>query len=179
MDSQKTRNYKEEEKKLYDNLKKNLIESADIATNTLVSLHEQGETIKKIDSEMFDIDENVKKSDKIIKNIGFMRNIFGYFTKKKKIKQLIPIDKDQQNVNTLNNLDTKQHELTIKQKSVKFTEEDELLLLAKRLSMMSNEMNNELTEHNENLEKLSTKVDNTNLNIKRLNKKLKKILFYI
>jgi len=175
MDSQKTRNYKEEEKKLYDNLKKNLIESADIATNTLVSLHEQGETIKKIDSEMFDIDENVKKSDKIIKNIGFMRNIFGYFTKKKKIKQLIPIDKDQQNVNTLNNLDTKQHELTIKQKSVKFTEEDELLLLAKRLSMMSNEMNNELTEHNENLEKLSTKVDNTNLNIKRLNKKLKKI----
>ena len=41
--------------------------------------------------------------------------------------------------------------------------------------MMSNEMNNELTEHNENLEKLSTKVDNTNLNIKRLNKKLKKI----
>tara|TARA_B100000745_G_scaffold289938_1_gene228433 strand:+ start:516 stop:1043 length:528 start_codon:yes stop_codon:yes gene_type:complete len=175
MDSQKTRNYKEEEKKLYDNLKKNLIESADIATNTLVSLHEQGETIKKIDSEMFDIDENVKKSDKIIKNIGFMRNIFGYFTKKKKIKQLIPIDKDQQNVNTLNNLDTKQHELTTKQKSVKFTEEDELLLLAKRLSMMSNEMNNELTEHNENLEKLSTKVDNTNLNIKRLNKKLKKI----
>ena len=175
MDSQKTRNYKEEEKKLYDNLKKNLIESADIATNTLVSLHEQGETIKKIDSEMFDIDENVKKSDKIIKNIGFMRNIFGYFTKKKKIKQLIPIDKDQQNVNTLNNLDTKQHELTTKQKSVKFIEEDELLLLAKRLSMMSNEMNNELTEHNENLEKLSTKVDNTNLNIKRLNKKLKKI----
>ena len=175
MDSQKTINYKEEEKKLYDNLKKNLIESADIATNTLASLHEQGETIKKTDSEMFDIDKNIKKSDKIIKNIGFMRNIFGYFTKKKKIKQLIPIDKDQQNVNTLNNLDTKQHELTTKQKSVKFIEEDELLLLAKRLSVMSNEMNNELTEHNENLEKLSTKVDNTNLNIKRLNKKLKKI----
>ena len=175
MDSQKTRNYKEEEKKLYDNLKKNLIESADIATNTLASLHEQGQTIKKTDSEMFDIDENVKKSDKIIKNIGFMRNIFGYFTKKKKIKQLIPIDKNQESVDTLNNLDTKQHELTTKQKSVKFTEEDELLLLAKRLSIMSNEMNNELTEHNENLEKLSTKVDNTNLNIKRLNKKLKKI----
>lgn len=175
MDSQKTINYKEEEKKLYDNLKKNLIESADIATNTLASLHEQGETIKKTDSEMFDIDKNIKKSDKIIKNIGFMRNIFGYFTKKKKIKQLIPIDKDQQNVNTLNNLDTKQHELTTKQKSVKFIEEDELLLLAKRLSVMSNEMNNELTEHNENLEKLSTKVDNTNLNIKSLNKKLKKI----
>ena len=175
MDSQKTINYKEEEKKLYDNLKKNLIESADIATNTLASLHEQGETIKKTDSEMFDIDKNIKKSDKIIKNIGFMRNIFGYFTKKKKIKQLIPIDKNQQSVDTLNNLDTKQHELTTKQKSVKFIEEDELLLLAKRLSVMSNEMNNELTEHNENLEKLSTKVDNTNLNIKRLNKKLKKI----
>ena len=175
MDSQKTINYKEEEKKLYDNLKKNLIESADIATNTLASLHEQGETIKKTDSEMFDIDENVKKSDKIIKNIGFMRNIFGYFTKKKKIKQLIPIDKNQESVDTLNNLDTKQHELTTKQKSVKFIEEDELLLLAKRLSVMSNEMNNELTEHNENLEKLSTKVDNTNLNIKSLNKKLKKI----
>ena len=175
MDSQKTINYKEEEKKLYDNLKKNLIESADIATNTLASLHEQGQTIKKTDSEMFDIDENVKKSDKIIKNIGFMRNIFGYFTKKKKIKQLIPIDKNQESVDTLNNLDTKQHELTTKQKSVKFIEEDELLLLAKRLSVMSNEMNNELTEHNENLEKLSTKVDNTNLNIKRLNKKLKKI----
>ena len=175
MDSQKTRNYKEEEKKLYDNLKRNLIESADIATNTLASLHEQGETIKKTDSEMFDIDKNIKKSDKIIKNIGFMRNIFGYFTKKKKIKQLIPIDKNQQSVDTLNYLDTKQHELTTKQKSVKFTEEDELLLLAKRLSIMSNEMNNELTEHNENLEKLSTKVDNTNLNIKSLNKKLKKI----
>ena len=175
MDSQKTRNYKEEEKKLYDNLKRNLIESADIATNTLASLHEQGQTIKKTDSEMFDIDENVKKSDKIIKNIGFMRNIFGYFTKKKKIKQLIPIDKNQQSVDTLNYLDTKQHELTTKQKSVKFIEEDELLLLAKRLSVMSNEMNNELTEHNENLEKLSTKVDNTNLNIKSLNKKLKKI----
>ena len=175
MDSQKTINYKEEEKKLYDNLKKNLIESADIATNTLASLHEQGETIKKTDSEMFDIDKNIKKSDKIIKNIGFMRNIFGYFTKKKKIKQLIPIDKNQQSVDTLNNLDTKQHELTTKQKSVKFIEEDELLLLAKRLSVMSNEMNNELTEHNENLEKLSTKVDNTNLNIKSLNKKLKKI----
>ena len=175
MDSQKTRNYKEEEKKLYDNLKKNLIESADIATNTLASLHEQGETIKKTDSEMFDIDKNIKKSDKIIKNIGFMRNIFGYFTKKKKIKQLIPIDKNQESVDTLNNLDTKQHELTTKQKSVKFIEEDELLLLAKRLSVMSNEMNNELTEHNENLEKLSTKVDNTNLNIKSLNKKLKKI----
>ena len=175
MDSQKTINYKEEEKKLYDNLKKNLIESADIATNTLASLHEQGETIKKTDSEMFDIDKNIKKSDKIIKNIGFMRNIFGYFTKKKKIKQLIPIDKNQESVDTLNNLDTKQHELTTKQKSVKFIEEDELLLLAKRLSVMSNEMNNELTEHNENLEKLSTKVDNTNLNIKRLNKKLKKI----
>jgi len=175
MDSQKTINYKEEEKKLYDNLKKNLIESADIATNTLASLHEQGETIKKTDSEMFDIDKNIKKSDKIIKNIGFMRNIFGYFTKKKKIKQLIPIDKNQESVDTLNNLDTKQHELTTKQKSVKFIEEDELLLLAKRLSVMSNEMNNELTEHNENLEKLSTKVDNTNLNIKSLNKKLKKI----
>ena len=175
MDSQKTINYKEEEKKLYDNLKKNLIESADIATNTLASLHEQGETIKKTDSEMFDIDKNIKKSDKIIKNIGFMRNIFGYFTKKKKIKQLIPIDKNQQSVDTLNYLDTKQHELTTKQKSVKFIEEDELLLLAKRLSVMSNEMNNELTEHNENLEKLSTKVDNTNLNIKSLNKKLKKI----
>ena len=175
MDSQKTINYKEEEKKLYDNLKKNLIESADIATNTLASLHEQGETIKKTDSEMVDIDINIKKSDKIIKNIGFMRNIFGYFTKKKKIKQLIPIDKNQQSVDTLNNLDTKQHELTTKQKSVKFIEEDELLLLAKRLSVMSNEMNNELTEHNENLEKLSTKVDNTNLNIKSLNKKLKKI----
>ena len=175
MNGQKIRNYKEEEKKLYDNLKKNLIESADIATNTLASLHEQGETIKKTDSEMFDIDKNIKKSDKIIKNIGFMRNIFGYFTKKKKIKQLIPIDKNQQSVDTLNYLDTKQHELTTKQKSVKFTEEDELLLLAKRLSVMSNEMNNELTEHNENLEKLSTKVDNTNLNIKRLNKKLKKI----
>ena len=175
MNGQKIRNYKEEEKKLYDNLKKNLIESADIATNTLASLHEQGQTIKKTDSEMFDIDENVKKSDKIIKNIGFMRNIFGYFTKKKKIKQLIPIDKNQESVDTLNNLDTKQHELTTKQKSVKFIEEDELLLLAKRLSVMSNEMNNELTEHNENLEKLSTKVDNTNLNIKRLNKKLKKI----
>ena len=175
MDSQKTINYKEEEKKLYDNLKKNLIESADIATNTLASLHEQGQTIKKTDSEMFDIDENVKKSDKIIKNIGFMRNIFGYFTKKKKIKQLIPIDKNQESVDTLNNLDTKQHELTTKQKSVKFIEEDELLLLAKRLSIMSNDMNHELREHNENLEKLSTKVDNTNLNIKSLNKKLKKI----
>ena len=104
MDSQKTRNYKEEEKKLYDNLKRNLIESADIATNTLESLHEQGQTIKKTDSEMFDIDKNIKKSDKIIKNIGFMRNIFGYFTKKKKIKQLIPIDKNQESVDTLNNL---------------------------------------------------------------------------
>lgn len=175
MNGQKIRNYKEEEKKLYDNLKKNLIESADIATNTLASLHEQGQTIKKTDSEMFDIDENVKRSDKIIKNIGFMRNIFGYFTKKKKIKQLIPIDKNKQSVDTLNNLNARQHELTTKQNNVKFTEEDELLLLAKRLSIMSNDMNHELREHNENLEKLSTKVDNTNLNIKSLNKKLKKI----
>jgi len=76
--------YEIEKRKLYDNLKKNLIESGDIATQTLVNLYEQGEEIKKIDNVIDKTDINVEKSGKILKNISFMKNMFGYFTKKKK-----------------------------------------------------------------------------------------------
>ena len=59
--------YEIEKRKLYDNLKKNLIESGDIATQTLANLYEQGEEIKKIDDGIDNTDINVEKSGKIRK----------------------------------------------------------------------------------------------------------------
>ena len=179
--------YDKEMQKLYDNLKKNLIESGDIATETLSNLHIQGEDIKTIDNGIDVTDVNVKKSEKILKNINFMRNMFGYFSKnkkKRKSKKVVPNEL----IKNTDNLINKQKSLVVKDtfqirdvrnltnETKKLREDiDEITHLARRLTIMSEEMNNELEIQNKFLEKVTDKIDNTNYKVKRLNKTIRRI----
>ena len=52
---------------------------------------------------------------------------------------------------------------------------DEITHLARRLTIMSEEMNNELEIQNKFLEKVTDKIDNTNYKVKRLNKMIRRI----
>jgi septal ring factor EnvC (AmiA/AmiB activator) len=180
--------YDKEMQKLYDNLKKNLIESGDIATETLSNLHGQGEDIKKIDDGIDVTDVNVKKSETILKNISFMKNMFGFFTKSKKKRR----DKKSKvlSVSTQNrdNLIKTQKSLVVEDRFEvrdirKITNEtkkmrediDEITHLSRRLTIMSEEMNTELEVQNEFLGKVTDKMDDTNYKVKKLNKTIRRI----
>ena len=56
----------------------------------------------------------------------------------------------------------------------KVEELDEMLVLTKQLSIMSNEMNSEIGIQNEKIDQIDRKVENTDLNLKKLNKRIKK-----
>ena len=179
--------YDKEMQELYDNLKKNLIESGDIATETLSNLHGQGENIKKIDNGIDETDVNVKKSETILKNISFMKNMFGYFTrsKKKRDKKSKVLNVSTQNSDNL--IRTKKSLVVedrfevrdirkITNETKKMREDiDEITHLARRLTIMSEEMNSELEVQNEFLGKVTDKLDDTNYKVKRLNKTIRRI----
>jgi len=179
--------YDKEMQKLYDNLKKNLIESGDIATETLSNLHGQGEDIKKIDDGIDVTDVNVKKSETILKNISFMKNMFGFFTKSKKKRNK---KSKVLNVSTQNsdNLIKTQKSLVVEDRFEirdirKITNEtkkmrediDEITHLARRLTIMSEEMNTELEVQNKFLGKVTDKMDDTNYKVKKLDKTIRRI----
>ena len=175
--------YEIEKKKLYDNLKKNLIESGDIATQTLANLYEQGEEIKKIDDGIDKTDMNVEKSGKILKNISFMKNMFGYFTKKKnKSKKDINMEASNELYQKNNNMSNKRTSLIIenlskndKKQTKEMDDIDEIGNLTRRIVMMSHEMGGELVNQNEFIDNVITKVDTTDYKVKRLNKTIRKI----
>ena len=179
--------YDKQMQKLYDNLKKNLIESGDIATETLSNLHMQGEDIKKIDDGVDVTDVNVKKSETILKNISFMRNMFGFFTKSKKRRNKKSKVLNESTPNS-DNLIKVQKSLVLKDtfevrdigkitnETKKLREDiDEITHLARRLTIMSEEMNTELECQNEFLGKVTDKMDDTNYKVKRLNKTIRRI----
>lgn len=180
--------YDKEIKELYDNLKKNLIESGDIATETLSNLHIQGQDIKKVDNEIDVIDINVKKSESILKNISFMKNMFGFLTKKKKKqrnKKNKVLDKSKKNSDNLiktqkslvldDEFEVKDiRKITNETKKMR-DDVEEITHLSRRLIIMSEAMNNELEVQNKFLEKVTDKMDDTNYKMKRLNKRISKI----
>lgn len=177
--------YDKEIKELYDNLKKNLIESGDIATETLSNLHIQGQDIKKIDNEIDVIDINVKKSESILKNISFMKNMFGFLTKKKKKQKNKVLDKSKKNSDNLvktqkslvldDEFEVKDiRKITNETKKMR-DDVEEITHLSRRLTIMSEAMNNELEIQNKFLEKVTDKMDDTNYKMKRLNKTIRKI----
>jgi ElaB/YqjD/DUF883 family membrane-anchored ribosome-binding protein len=180
--------YDKEMQELYDNLKKNLIESGDIATDTLSNLHIQGEDIKKIDDGVDVTDVNVKKSETILKNISFMRNMFGFFTKSKKKRRNKKSKVLNESTPNSDNLIKVQKSLVVKDtfevrdirkitnETKKLREDiDEITHLARRLTIMSEEMNTELECQNEFLGKVTDKMDDTNYKVKRLNKMIRRI----
>ena len=178
--------YDKEMHKLYDNLKKNLIESGDIATETLSNLHMQREDIKKIDNGVDVIDVNIKKSETILKNISFMKNMFGFLTRSKKKNKKSKNTNEQLISN--NNFVIEKKSLMIEDKfgikdNKNLTQEtkifreniDELTHLTRRLTIMSEEMNTELDVQNKFLGKVTDKMDDTNYKVKRLNKTIRRI----
>jgi len=96
-----------------------------------------------------------------------MKRMFGYFSLKK-----TELDKKQ-----IKNKDYKpviENELSITTPN-KVEELDEMLVLTKQLSIMSNEMNSEIGIQNEKIDQIDRKVENTDLNLKKLNKRIKKL----
>ena len=167
MNSVKKEEEEDEIQKLYNNIKKNLVETANIATDTLSSLNEQGNKIDHISQEVDEVDNKVDKSYKLVNKISFMKRMFGYFSLKK-----TELDKKQ-----IKNKDYKpviENELSITTPN-KVEELDEMLVLTKQLSIMSNEMNSEIGIQNEKIDQIDRKVENTDLNLKKLNKRIKKL----
>ncbi len=158
----------DEVQKLYDNMKRNLVETANIATDTLCILNDQGNKIERINNEMDTVDKKVDKSYKLVNKMSFMKSIFGYLTLKKTKLDKTNIEKEDYIPNLKN-------ELTINNKNDKENELDEMLILTKQLSIMSNEMNSEISIQNEKLDHIDRKVENTNNNIRKLNKRIKKL----
>jgi len=167
MNSVKKEEEEDEIQKLYNNIKKNLVETANIATDTLSSLNEQGNKIDHINKEVNEVDNKVDKSYKLVNKISFMKKMFGYFSLKK-----TELDKKQ-----IKNKDYKpviENELSITTPN-KVEELDEMLVLTKQLSIMSNEMNSEISIQNEKIDQIDRKVENTDFNLKKLNKRIKKL----
>ena len=158
----------DEVQKLYDNMKRNLVETANIATDTLCTLNDQGNKIDRINNEMDTVDKKVDKSYKLVNKMSFMKSIFGYLTLKKTKLDKTNIEKEDYIPNLKN-------ELTINNKNDKENELDEMLILTKQLSIMSNEMNSEISIQNEKLDHIDRKIENTNNNIRKLNKRIKKL----
>jgi len=158
----------DEVQKLYDNMKRNLVETANIATDTLCTLNDQGNKIDRINNEMDTVDKKVDKSYKLVNKISFMKSIFGYLTLKKTKLDETKIEKEDY-------IPSLKNELTINNKNNKENELDEMLILTKQLSIMSNEMNSEISIQNEKLDHIDRNVENTNNNIRKLNKRIKKL----
>ena len=158
----------DEVQKLYDNMKRNLVETANIATDTLCILNDQGNKIERINNEMDTVDKKVDKSYKLVNKMSFMKSIFGYLTLKK-------TKLDKTNIEKEDYIPSLKNELTINNKNDKENELDEMLILTKQLSIMSNEMNSEISIQNEKLDHIDRKVENTNNNIRKLNKRIKKL----
>lgn len=158
----------DEVQKLYDNMKRNLVETANIATDTLCTLNDQGNKIDRINNEMDTVDKKVDKSYKLVNKMSFMKSIFGYLTLKKTKLDETKIEKEDY-------IPSLKNELTINNKNNKENELDEMLILTKQLSIMSNEMNSEISIQNEKLDHIDRKVENTNNNIRKLNKRIKKL----
>ncbi len=158
----------DEVQKLYDNMKRNLVETANIATDTLCILNDQGNKIERINNEMDTVDKKVDKSYKLVNKMSFMKSIFGYLTLKKTKLDKTKIEKEDY-------IPSLKNELTINNKNDKENELDEMLILTKQLSIMSNEMNSEISIQNEKLDHIDRKVENTNNNIRKLNKRIKKL----
>lgn len=158
----------DEVQKLYDNMKRNLVETANIATDTLCTLNDQGNKIDRINNEMDTVDKKVDKSYKLVNKMSFMKSIFGYLTLKKTKLDKTKIEKEDY-------IPSLKNELTINNKNDKENELDEMLILTKQLSIMSNEMNSEISIQNEKLDHIDRKVENTNNNIIKLNKRIKKL----
>ena len=100
--------------------------------------------------------------------MSFMKSIFGYLTLKKTKLDKTKIEKEDY-------IPSLKNELTINNKNDKENELDEMLILTKQLSIMSNEMNSEISIQNEKLDHIDRKVENTNNNIIKLNKRIKKL----
>lgn len=158
----------DEVQKLYNNMKRNLVETANIATDTLCILNDQGNKIDRINNEMDTVDKKVDKSYKLVNKMSFMKSIFGYLTLKKTKLDKTKIEKEDY-------IPSLKNELTINNKNDKENELDEMLILTKQLSIMSNEMNSEISIQNEKLDHIDRKVENTNNNIRKLNKRIKKL----
>ena len=84
----------DEVQKLYDNMKRNLVETANIATDTLCTLNDQGNKIDRINNEMDTVDKKVDKSYKLVNKMSFMKSIFGYLTLKKTKLDKTKIEKE-------------------------------------------------------------------------------------
>ena len=106
----------DEVQKLYDNMKRNLVETANIATDTLCTLNDQGNKIDRINNEMDTVDKKVDKSYKLVNKMSFMKSIFGYLTLKKTKLDKTKIEKEDyipslKNELTINNKNDKENEL--------------------------------------------------------------------
>jgi len=153
---------------LYDNMKRNLVETANIATDTLSALNDQGNKIDMINTEIDDVDDKVDESYRLVNKISFMKNMFGYFSLKKS-----KIDKKEAKKKEYK--PQAKNELTIRNSNTNIDELDEMIILTKQLSIMSNEMNSEISIHNEKLDNVDHKIENASLDIIKLNKRIKKI----
>lgn len=150
------------------NILKIIDETNKIGTTTLETLDNQYEQLQKINKLSDNINENLYTSSSIlgkIKYFFFPRDI----TKIDKIDKIDEIDKID-DINKLNNINT------VKLNENNIDNQDEIYIGIKNLKNIALEMNQALDRDKDILDKVNNKSEIINLNMKKINKEITKLL---